>query len=85
MSLDAINWVAKQKAGNATAKHVLLWLAFHANGRSGECFPSVHHPVHLSAFRAGVEVAFEKAFCSLDKANFTRASNEKQVKLACKP
>lgn len=41
MSLDAINWVAKQKAGNATAKHVLLWLAFHSNGKSGKCFPSL--------------------------------------------
>lgn len=41
MSFDAINWATKQRVGNATAKHALLWLAFHANGRSGECFPSV--------------------------------------------
>lgn len=41
MSFDAINWATKQRVGNAMAKHALLWLAFHANGRSGECFPSV--------------------------------------------
>lgn len=41
MSFDAINWATKQRVGNATAKHALLWLAFHANGKSGECFPSV--------------------------------------------
>lgn len=41
MGFDAINWATKQRVGNATAKHALLWLAFHANGRSGECFPSV--------------------------------------------
>lgn len=41
MSLDAINWAAQQKTGNATAKHVLLWLAYHANGKTGVCFPSI--------------------------------------------
>ena len=41
MSFDAINWATKQRVGNATAKHALLWLAFHANGKSGECFPSI--------------------------------------------
>lgn len=41
MSFDAINWATKQRVGNATAKHTLLWLAFHAHGKSGECFPSV--------------------------------------------
>jgi len=41
MGIRAINWATRQRVGNATAKHALLWLAFHANEKSGECFPSV--------------------------------------------
>lgn len=44
--------------------------------------PALHRRLPLQASGRGREFAFEKAFCSLDKANFTRASNEKQVKLA---
>lgn len=41
MSLDAINWVAKQKTGDDKSKSALFWLAFHMNDKTGECFPSI--------------------------------------------
>lgn len=40
MSIDAINWVAKQTTGDAKSKAALFWLAFHHNAETGVCCPS---------------------------------------------
>ena len=73
MSLDAINWVAKQKAGNATAKHVLLWLAFHSNGKSGKCFPSLDTLAEemevgsKNTIRAALKTLFDRKLISCER------------------
>lgn len=41
MSLDAINWVARQTTGDAKSKAALFWLAFHHNAETGLCCPSI--------------------------------------------
>lgn len=41
MSLNAINWMAKQTTGDDKMKSALFWLAFHLNDETGECFPSI--------------------------------------------
>ena len=40
MSFEAMAWAVRQKTGGSTAKLILLMLANHANGYSGQCNPS---------------------------------------------
>lgn len=41
MSFEAMTWATKQDAGSAAAKLVLLMLANHANGHTGQCNPRI--------------------------------------------
>lgn len=40
MSFQAMSWAVRQKTGSAASKMVLLMLANHANGHTGQCNPS---------------------------------------------
>ena len=41
MSITAVMWMTKQEAGDATAKSLLFWLAWHLNDETGLCYPSL--------------------------------------------
>ena len=41
MSIAAVKWMTQQKAGDATAKALLFWLAWHMNDETGLCYPSL--------------------------------------------
>jgi hypothetical protein len=41
MNIAAVKWMTQQKAGDATAKALLFWLAWHLNDETGLCYPSL--------------------------------------------
>ena len=70
MSFQAMSWAVRQKTGSAASKMVLLMLANHANGHTGQCNPS-HKlladecEMSVSSLKVHIKNLEEKGFLSI--------------------
>lgn len=67
MSFEAMAWASKQKTGSSGAKLVLLMLADHANGHTGQCNP--RHKVMAAVCEMTVET-LKKHIANLEACGF---------------
>ena len=67
MSFEAMAWASKQKTGNSGQKLVLLMLANHANGVTGQCNPSHKRLAEICEMGAST---LRKHITELEKSGF---------------